>query len=292
MQKTANNRSQNPDSYDIWENGCRNYLKRSSATLQNIESLPLIPYRVMDVTRIDNCWFQHVNYQYMALELILNGTAEYQTEYETLIAPPGMLYVVARGSNVRMVNSGKSQLRKLCILIGGSCLDSLADSQGFSSDCLLKLSAPKQVEQMIREIARGIVEQKSHEYLSVKCYELLLFLKKDLPQEPAELRPLLNWISQNPAAKISIPEMAKKCGLSESALRRKFYDFFQMSPSCYLQQRRLLLGRELLKGKMSIKEIATKSGFSSPLRFTLAYKKFYGESPSDTRRKAGKISKQ
>ena len=88
MQKTANNRSQNPDSYDIWENGCRNYLKRSSATLQNIESLPLIPFRVMDVTRIDNCWFQHVNYQYMALELILNGTAEYQTEHETLIAPP------------------------------------------------------------------------------------------------------------------------------------------------------------------------------------------------------------
>ena len=292
MQKTANNRSQNPDSYDIWENGHRNYIKRSFATLQNAKSLPLIPHRVMDVTRNDHCWFQHVNYQYMALELILTGAVEYQTEYETVVAQAGMLYVVARGSNVRMVNSGKAQRRKLCMLIDGSCLDSIVNSLGFNSDCLLKLSDPEKVEQMIREIGKGIVEQQSQECLSVKCYELLLFLKKDLPQEPTELRPLLNWISQNPAAKISIPEMAKKCGLSESALRRKFYDFFQMSPSCYLQQRRLLLGREWLKGKMSIKEIAIKSGFSSPLRFTLAYKKFYGESPSDTRRKAGKISKQ
>ena len=101
--------------------------------------------------------------------------------------------------------------------------------------------------------------------------------------------PILDWIAANPAARISIPEMTKKCGLSESALRRKFQAFFKMSPSCYLQKRRLLLSREWLKSKMSIKEIAAKSGFSSPLRFTLAYKKLYGESPSSTRRKMRKL---
>ena len=285
MAKVESSCSQNPESYDIWESGFRNYIYKNVREINDKKSFPLIPSQVMDITRSDQRWLQHVNYQYMALELILSGTLEFRTEHETVVAEAGMLYVVAKGSNVRIVHSGKCHYHKLTILISGSCLDSITSALGFNSDCLLKLSEPEKVEQMIREIEKGNIERKSPEYLSVRCYELLLHLKGYLQPEPQELRPALDWIAKNPTRKIYVPELARKCGLSETTLRRKFNELFGMSPAQYMIKQRLTLSRDLLKGKSSIKEISAICGFSSSLHFAVTYKKFYGESPSCTRKK-------
>ena len=285
MTKVESTRSKNPDSYDIWDAGAVSYLRNSRFSSTHEKTLPLLPKRVTDVIRTDKRWFQHVNYSMMALELILSGAAEYRTERMTCIAEPGMLYVVAKGSNVRMAKSGSHQRRKLSMLIGGSCLDSIADSLGFGTDRLLKLSSPEKTEAMIREIERGIAEQKSPEYLSARCYELLLHLSAELPQGPDYLRPALDWMQEKPEYKISIPELAKKCGLSESTFRRKFTAVFGTSPTKYLMKRRLTLSKEWLNGKTSIKEISVRCGFSSPLRFTLAFKSLFGETPSSFRKK-------
>lgn len=285
MTKIESTRSNNPDSYDIWDAGAVSYIMNSRYSPQLRKSLPLVPNRVTDITRTDQRWFQHVNYSMMALELILSGGVEYRTERKTCIAGPGMLYVVAKGSNVRMVKSGDRQRRKLTILISGSCLDSIADSLGFGTDRLLNLSAPEKTEAMMREIQRGIAEGKSPEYLSSKCYELLLHLSAELPQGPDDLRPALEWIAEKPEYKTSIPELAEKCGLSESTFRRKFTAVFGMSPARYLLRRRLTLSKEWLNGKTSIKEISARCGFSSPLRFALAFKNCFGETPSSFRMK-------
>ena len=105
------------------------------------------------------------------------------------------------------------------------------------------------------------------------------------PQGPDDLRPALEWIAEKPEYKTSIPELAEKCGLSESTFRRKFTAVFGMSPARYLLRRRLTLSKEWLNGRTSIKEISARCGFSSPLRFALAFKNCFGETPSSFRMK-------
>lgn len=285
MAKIQSSWHTDPESYDIWEAGHREYIKKERARiLQPCRNLPLLAFQMMDITRTDKRWYQHVNYKFMALEMILSGRAEYRLERETLIAEPGMLYVVAKGSNVRMVNAGKQQRRKLTLLIHGCCLDTIAESLGFGKDRLLKLSQPEKVERMMREIGRNIADSANPEYISGKTYELLLHLSSELSNEPEDLRPALDWIANNPSGKISIPELAEQCGLSGSTLRRRFIAVFGLPPAKYLLKRRMILGRELLLNGISIKETAARCGFSSPLLFAQSYKNHYGVPPSCTKK--------
>lgn len=286
MAKIQSTRSSDSESYDIWDAGFRSDIVHFSQVLDECKNLPLLPLRFTDVSRCDKCWLRHVNYRHMALELTLSGAMEYQQERQTVIAAPGMLYVVARGSNVRMVTAGKGHRRKLTLLINGSSLDSIAETLGFGHDRLLKLSDPGVVESMMREIGKGLEEKKSPEYLSAKAYALLLELAAELAQEPDELRPALEAVAKFPAKKFSIAELAELCGISESTLRRRFAVCFGLSPLQYLQERRLRLGAELLcRSNARIKEVAAHCGFSTPLHFSLSFKARYGFSPVCFRKK-------
>ncbi|MGN0873251.1 MAG: hypothetical protein ACI4UV_18855 [Victivallales bacterium] len=161
MVKIQSTRSIDSESYDIWDAGSRSDIIHVQQVVNKLGHLPLVPTRLMDVSRCDRRWFQHVNYGYMALEMILQGSVEYRTERQTRIATQGMLYVVAHGSNVRMVTAGNGYRRKLSLLICGSCLDSIAEVLGLGHDRLLKLSDPGAVERMMREIGKGIEEKKA-----------------------------------------------------------------------------------------------------------------------------------
>ena len=134
-------------------------------------------------------------------------------------------------------------------------------------------------------VGQLIADSESPEYISAKTYELLLYLSSELSRAPEDLRPALEWIAERPYDRISIPGLAARCGLSESTLRRRFTAEYGMSPIRYLTKRRLTLSRELLKGECSLKEIAARCGFPSPLLFTRAFKNCFGETPSACRRK-------
>lgn len=290
MAKIQSTRSIDSESYDIWDAGNRSDIIHVQQVMVENRRLPLLPIRVTDVSRSDRRWFQHINYRYMALELILSGAVEYRTERQIQIATQGMLYVVAHGSNVRMVTAGNGYRRKLTLLICGSCLDSITGALGLEHDQLLKLSDFGAIERMMREIGKGIEEKKSQEYLSAKTYALLLALAAERACDPEELRPALEMIATSPAKKFSISELAGLCGISESTLRRRFSECFGLSPLQYLQERRLRLGAELLcRGNVRIKEVAVLCGFSTPLHFSLSFKARYGVSPVCFRKKYRQI---
>ena len=286
MEKIDSSKTLDSDSYDIWDAGQKNYVQKAEWNLISKKSLPLIPYRAMDISRTDTRWYRHVNYHSLALELVISGEMEYQNEHCKMIASSGMMYIVSHGSNVRMVKSGDGVRRKFTLLITGNCLDSICTSLGFDKDQLLHLPDPEFVEKMMREIAIGIGKQKAAEYLSSKAYELLLYLstlRNDIPQV---LIPAVNAITNDPANQYSIPEMAKKCGISESTLRRLFHQHFGVSPQEYRKKVRLIAGKELLRDHdITIKEVAARCGFNSPLRFSLAFKAHFGVSPQEWRKK-------
>ena len=286
--KVANNRYLDPesDSYDIWDDGTRSILSWHQLELEHKEKFPLLPYWTAEVCRNDTRWYKHINYHSVAIELLLSGSVKYCVENKERILTPGSVYIVARGSNVKIVNAEGKVNRKLTLLITGSCLDSIAGSLGFDTDQMLKISSPESVEKIMREIASGIRCREPQEKLSLLAYQLLLMLSRDLERCPDSLRPAIEAIANNPQKNFSTAQLAKICKISISTLRRRFMEYSGMTPQHYIRKQRLSNGADMLRNSnMMIKEIALTLGFSSQLRFAVEFKKIYGVSPTQFRKK-------
>jgi AraC-like DNA-binding protein len=93
----------------------------------------------------------------------------------------------------------------------------------------------------------------------------------------------------NLGERLTATRLAEAAGCSVRALQATFLELCGMSPLEFVQRHRLARARELLEaaGRSSrIYQIAQRTGFAQLGRFAAAYKAMYGESPSDTLRRA------
>ncbi len=75
-------------------------------------------------------------------------------------------------------------------------------------------------------------------------------------------------------------ELARTLGVGETTLRRIFKNEFGRSMLHYLRDRRLEVGRQLLRQrKWQVAQVAYRMGYSSPSNFTHAYKARFGYPP-------------
>lgn len=76
-------------------------------------------------------------------------------------------------------------------------------------------------------------------------------------------------------------ELADRCHLSESQLRRRFLAVYGMPPIAYRNFLRCKIAAELLiRSAVSVSEIAERIGYTSSSDFYRAFKKIYGTSPA------------
>ncbi|PHQ30072.1 hypothetical protein CJ305_03670 [Leeuwenhoekiella nanhaiensis] len=79
----------------------------------------------------------------------------------------------------------------------------------------------------------------------------------------------------------SVNELAQNFGMSRTSLYMKLKNLVDLSPQDFIIHTRLKHAKTLLiRGDISIKEVAYSSGFSNPKYFSTSFKKFYGMSPS------------
>jgi len=94
-------------------------------------------------------------------------------------------------------------------------------------------------------------------------------------------------IHADPAAGITLGDLARTTGVGVRALTRGFERRLGISPMRYLQHRRLERARsDLLDGCGSVTSVAYRWGFGNLGDFSLAYRERFGERPSDTLRGA------
>lgn len=103
---------------------------------------------------------------------------------------------------------------------------------------------------------------------------------------PRAISRVTNAIRDDPARPWTAADMAGIAGTSVRRLQEGFRDWMGCSPSEHLLSVRLHHAREELldRSGCSVSDIAARWGFSSASRFAAAYRRRYGQAPSDTRR--------
>jgi len=109
------------------------------------------------------------------------------------------------------------------------------------------------------------------------------------PALPASLRRVLEWLRGHLSESVQLDRLADIAGVRPRTLEAQFRVFLGTTPLGWVRQMRLALARrELLHANCdtSVTEVALSVGFSQLGRFSVQYRKAFGESPSSTLRQS------
>lgn len=116
-----------------------------------------------------------------------------------------------------------------------------------------------------------------------------LIAGSDVATRTARVRSLAEHIERDLSHRFSVTGLARLAGCSTRSLQATFDELCGLSPMEYVQQRRLSAARTLLEAPHaadSVSDVALRTGFTHLARFAARSKARYGESPSQTRRRA------
>ena len=108
------------------------------------------------------------------------------------------------------------------------------------------------------------------------------------PVTPRDVKRAVEYIEANLDEAIGLPEIVAACGVPGRTLIQHFRLFKGTSPVRYLRSARYVRVREALsraQPEQSVTEIALRWGFTHMGRFSVEYRKRFGESPSETLRR-------
>jgi len=109
-------------------------------------------------------------------------------------------------------------------------------------------------------------------------------------QHDVIIRRFRSYLDENAGQPLYLPEVCAAVGTAERTLRLCCNEVFGVGPKRYLHLRRLNLAREKLlhpdNDTVDVTSIATEFGFWELGRFSVEYRRLFGESPSTTLRNA------
>ncbi len=122
---------------------------------------------------------------------------------------------------------------------------------------------------------------------ALMCDNIELCLPKTFPNPDFSLlREMLGYIQSNYMKKISLKNLSQSASVSEGKCCKLFSKYMGMTPNCYLVNYRLQKGREfLINSSASVTEIALATGFCGGSYFTQIFRKQYGVTPTEYRKK-------
>lgn len=134
------------------------------------------------------------------------------------------------------------------------------------------------IEDMERHLMTSLLFSFNHNYMDK-------LLAQEDHAAPKHVKQAEDYIIANLKEPLSIDDLVAITGVSQRSIFEGFRSFRGTTPMKYVLQLRLEKVREeLLKSgpDRSVTDIAIKWGFSQLGRFSVSYKKVYGESPSET----------
>ncbi|WP_267354085.1 MULTISPECIES: AraC family transcriptional regulator [unclassified Methylobacterium] len=153
-------------------------------------------------------------------------------------------------------------------LVGALMRSLLADSLGGSR------SGP-----MLGESILGALVQHVSEAAGMQPEEVLL-----RNAETRKVRRARDFIEANLAARVGLTEISREVSMSVRHLRRAFHLETGMSPHQYLIHRRVELAKRLMAdGRLTLEQVALRTGFVGSSHFSTTFRKVVGVAPSQFR---------
>ena len=90
---------------------------------------------------------------------------------------------------------------------------------------------------------------------------------------------LIEWMKENLTDALDVPALAARVAMSERSFQRKFTGAIGQTPAHFVETLRLDHARHLLGAQLMLKEIAARTGFSTPARLSKAFERRFGVTP-------------
>ncbi|MEW1654579.1 GlxA family transcriptional regulator [Streptomyces sp. NPDC093707] len=149
------------------------------------------------------------------------------------------------------------------------------------------------------DLALALVEEDLGRDLALAvARQLVVFLRRpgnqtqfsaQLAAQTAERRPLRDvqqWITENPAADLTVEALAARARLSSRHFARAFRAETGMTPGRYVERVRLEAARRRLEDTVDgIEQIARRCGYGTPEAMRRAFVRVLGTSPAEYRRR-------
>ncbi|WP_406864058.1 DJ-1/PfpI family protein [Streptomyces sp. HUAS MG47] len=149
------------------------------------------------------------------------------------------------------------------------------------------------------DLALALVEEDvSHDAALAIARHLVVFLRRpgnqaqfsaQLAAQTARREPLRDvqhWISEHPAADLSVEALAARARLSPRHFARAFRDETGTTPGRYVDRVRLEHARRLLEDSVhGVQEVARAAGYGTPEAMRRAFVKALGTAPAEYRRR-------
>ncbi|MFA7184346.1 MAG: helix-turn-helix domain-containing protein [Victivallales bacterium] len=160
---------------------------------------------------------------------------------------------------------------------------------GFKSRLHLSVEKLEYIKKLISSMEKELLSNSPEKlFMAVSYFMQLLgfivrgYTKTEVPEQIAilSLSEIISYIESNYQHDITIPALAKKASMSEITFYRLFKKAFNMSPVNYIISVRIARAQEMLENsRLTISEIALRTGFSDSNYFSRAFKKLRGASP-------------
>lgn len=212
-------------------------------------------------------------------------------QIEEISAEAGTLVIFSAKYPYRYSHTGSDDVVYLWVHFTGSYAEPLLAELGFSETPFIKkLSSDNLLESRFRSLferfeGRSIFERQE---LSCALERILLEAARSAAGEKrgeSLFGRSLKYIHDHYNSEIKIPELASMENLSNSRYVARFTSAVGRSPMQYIVELRLRCACDLLENTdMSVKEVASLSGYDDPHFFSKLFKKHIGLSPSEYRK--------
>lgn len=114
------------------------------------------------------------------------------------------------------------------------------------------------------------------------------FIVHEPPAAATTLQPLLHWLAKHLDRPLSCDELARRAGLSERTFARRFREQTGTTPLQWLLATRVRRAQALLETtRLSVEQIATRTGFETAAAFRERFVRMLGTTPQAYRRSFG-----
>lgn len=209
---------------------------------------------------------------FAAFAFRLNGDGHFLIDGKSITSSPGEILYIPPNTPYNVDYS-----------VGESIVVHLNECN-YTTPEAITLNNPEYIEEKFKELLSNWEESHSINKAKSDIYGILHAINEDRSNVgDASFKKSLNYISKNfTKSELKIADICLAANISEAGLYRRFIKHLGESPKEYIIRLRLRYALEyLLRGELSIKEIAKRSGFNDEKYFSRLVKEKYGKSPSE-----------